>query len=420
MMATEMSARQKKLFQTTFETYTEVGIVGEGGAGRIFKVVDESGKKWALKLMDSKIASKEKSKRFKNEVQFCLKNKHGNIVTIVDHGIYVQGKISSPFYIMPLYHSSMRTLLNSGIPAGKVLKFFADILNGVEAAHLQRVVHRDLKPENILYDAVKDILLVADFGIAHFEEDELLTAVETKDSARLANFQYAAPEQRSRGLKVDSHADIYALGLILNEMFTGQVPHGTGYRTIGQITPEHAYLDDLVTRMLRQSPEERLSSIEEIKQELIGRKNEFISQQHLSELKETVIPVTEIDDPLITDIPRLVNFDWDNGTLTLFLSRPVNSKWIWALQNMGSYSFIYGKRPEHFSVSGDKAVISAQENEVQRVIDYFKEWLPVTTQVYRNKVLREREDEEKSKRQQLELRVKQEEMRQRVLKNVKI
>jgi len=415
-----MSAKQKILFQTTFATYTEAGNIGEGGSGRIFKVVDDSGASWALKLLDFRKATKEKSKRFKNEVLFCLKNKHPNIVTVVDHGISVQESRSSPFYVMPLYHGSMRKLLNSGIPTDKVLKFFANILDGVEAAHLQGVVHRDLKPENILYDTRNDLLLVADFGIAHFEEDELFTAVETKDSERLANFQYAAPEQRSRGLEVDHRADIYALGLILNEMFTGHVPHGTKYKTITETAPEYAYLDDLVAQMLSQSPEDRFSSIEEIKQQLIGRQNEFVSQQRLSKLKETVVPVTEIDDPLIADPPRLINVGWNRGNLTLFLSSPINNKWVWALQNMGSYESLSSKKPKDFSVSGDKAVTTAREDEVQKIIDSFKKWLPKANQVYKYQVEQEKEQEEKAKRKELERQIKEQEARQRVMKNVKI
>jgi len=341
-------------------------------------------------------------------------------VTVTDHGNYAQDMKYSPFYVMPLYDGSMRKLLNSGLPNEKALKYFANILDGVEAAHLQGVIHRDLKPENILYDNKNDILLIADFGIAHFKEDELFTAVETRDSTRLANFLYAAPEQRSRVLAVDHRADIYALGLILNEMFTGQVPHGTKYKTITQTAPEYAYLDDLVTQMLSQSPEDRFSSIEEIKQQLIGRRNEFISRQHLSELKETVIPVTEIDDPLIADPPHLVNFNWDRGTLTLYLSCPVNNEWVWALNNMGSYGSLFGKGPKDFSVSGDKAVITASENEVQEIIDFFKSWLPKANQVYKNRVKQEKEQEEEAKRKELERKIKEQEARQRVLKNTKI
>ncbi len=415
-----MSPKKKVVFHTTFATYSVIGKIGEGGSGRIFEVADDSGERWAVKLLDAAKATRERSKRFKNELMFCLRNKHPNIVTVVDHGIAAEGEKASPFYVMPRYKGSLRNLLGSGIPQDKVLRYFANILDGVEAAHFRDVAHRDLKPENILYDAPNDLLLVADFGIARFEEDELYTAVETKDSARLANFQYAAPEQRSRGLNVDRRADIYALGLVLNEMFTGQVPYGTGYRTIGQSTPDYAYLDELVSVMLRQSPEERFPTIEVIKAQLIGRRKEFVTRQRLSELKDTVIPVTEADDPLIADPPRLIDLDWDRGTLTLFLSQPVNNLWVEALQNMGSYSSIPTKEPSAFRFSGEKATIRAEENEVQGIIDHFKEWLPRANQVYANRLQEDRKQKEAAKRQQLRREIQEQEARQRILKNTTI
>jgi serine/threonine protein kinase len=112
-------------------------------------------------------------------------------------------------------------------------------------------------------------LAIADFGVARFAEEELYTLVETGKNTRLANFLYAAPEQRNREADVDQRADIYALGLILNEMFTREIPHGTGYKVIGSVAPQYAYLDDLVTQMLRQSPDDRPASIEVVKRELI-------------------------------------------------------------------------------------------------------------------------------------------------------
>jgi len=92
-----------------------------------------------------------------------------------------------------------------------------------------------LKPKNILCDSAKNKFVVADFGIASFEEDELYTAVETQEGERLANFQYAAPEQKVRGRPVTFHADIYALGLILNQMFTGEILQGVGFKTIAAV-----------------------------------------------------------------------------------------------------------------------------------------------------------------------------------------
>ena len=122
---------------------------------------------------------------------------------------------------------------------------------------------------------------MVDFGIARFTEEALFTAVETRAQDRLANFLYAAPEQRVRGRDVGPVADIYALGLILNEMFTGEVPQGSGHKRIGDVAPQYGYLDTSVDRMIRQSPAERPGSIAEIKRELIARGNEFVSQQKL-------------------------------------------------------------------------------------------------------------------------------------------
>src|SRR3989339_339466 len=214
---------------TTTTAYTAQNKIGEGGAGEVWCVVDqEDGKKYAAKFLDPKKTSADKLKRFKNELMFCQKNTHKNILSVVDHGVLLVKQQKIPFYIMPFYTSTLREMINKGIPVDNILAYFKQIIDGVEAAHLLKVFHRDLKPENILYDATQDCMVVADFGIAHFSEELCYTSVETQRSSRFANFQYAAPEQRAKGINVDYRADIYALGLIFNEMYTKHVPHGSG------------------------------------------------------------------------------------------------------------------------------------------------------------------------------------------------
>ena len=236
---------------------------------------------------------------------------------------------------MPLYSGSFRKLLNQRVQPDKALDHFIQILDGVEAAHLKGVVHRDLKPENILYDDRNEQLVIADFGIASFQEEELYTAVETKDTDRLANFRYAAPEQRHPGKSVDLRADIFTLGLILNEMFTGEVVSGVGYKTIADVVPEQAYLDEIVSQMIQQDPSARFSSVREIKQRLSVLQKTFLSQQKISELSGEVVPESEIDDPIVADPPKLIDFDWTDGALTLILSCPVNDKWVQASGKWG-------------------------------------------------------------------------------------
>jgi serine/threonine protein kinase len=356
---------KKLILETTFSIYTTERVIGEGGAGVVFAARDESGEVMAAKLLNPSTANSEKRKRFRNEINFCLSCSHRNIVQILDHGILKGESGSSPFYIMPLYDASLRTLINNGIAPTSVLGYFAQIMDGVEAAHLLGTVHRDLKPENIFVNLKTGAVVVADFGIARFNEEIMLTAVETSSASRLANFQYAAPEQRVRGGAVDLRADIYALGLILNEMYTKQLAIGTDYATIGAASSQFVYLDVVVAQMLRQNPNERPNNLERVKQELSVRGSEFLERQRLSELKQTVVPVSDIGESLLSIPSRLADFDWDSGTLTLMLDKPVNPKWIYALQNMGSYSSVSGKGPEVFRFAGNKAIIGAQEHQIQ-------------------------------------------------------
>jgi len=412
---------QGLLLETTFGRYTTGALLGEGGAGRVFEATDDVGNSYAIKLLDPHKATGDKRKRFKNEILFGMKNDHTNIIRIVDHGLHKGGKDEAPFYVMPLYKGTLRKLIKSGLPRQKALPYFTQLLDGVEAAHLHGVVHRDLKPENVLHEPPSDRLVVADFGIAQFNQEELYTLVETDATARLANFQYAAPEQRQRGQTVDHRADIYALGLILNELFTGEIALGSGHKTIASVATEYAYLDELVDKMRRQSPAERPASIAQIKQELIARGNDFVSQQRLSSLRNTVIPESELDDPLILEPIRLVGVDYDEqGQLILQLSQRINNVWAEALRNFGTHTAVLGKGPEAFSLKGNTARIPAREADAQQIVDYFKEWLPRVNQKYKELVISEKKRRQEDSRQRLQAQIAEEERIQRIRRNIRI
>jgi serine/threonine protein kinase len=401
-------------FATTFAVYNATEIAGNGGNGIVYQATDETGAPVAIKLLSTTSMSDERRKRFKNELLFGMKAQHTNVVRVLDHGLYQpKGKDAAPFYVMPFYGESMRTVMGKGIAPANVLPLFAQILDGVEAAHKMGVVHRDLKPENILYDPAKKQLVIADFGIAEFAEEELYTLVETRPNARLANFNYAAPEQKRRGASCDQRTDVFALGLILNEMFTGVVPQGTGYALISGIAPALAYLDDLVGEMLRQSIADRPATIDAIKQELIGRRNDFITRQELSALSKQVIPRNEIDDPIVLDPIRVVSAVWKDGTLSMKLSQHVNPNWVQILQ-FGAYSksSIMGRGPETYRIVADQASVSVPSEEAQRAIDFFKSWLPHAHELYKRQVAQNKERDEKAARDQLarEIRAREEQL----------
>jgi len=399
---------QSLIFETTTNSYRAVEPIGEGGAGRVYKVADDDGRYLALKLLHK--GSTLQRRRFRNEIAFCSKNSSPNIVAVLDHGFIQSGREKSPFYVMPLYAGTLRRLIEAGLSHDAVLPFFSQILDGVEAAHLQGIVHRDLKPENVLYDSSAKRLVVADFGIAQFTEEALYTAVETKAQERLANFVYAAPEQRARGREVSARADVYALGLILNEMFTREVLQGTGHKQIASVAPQHAYVDGLVERMVRQSPNERPSSLAEIKRELISRGNEFVSQQKLSQLKGTIIPESEVENPIADNPIRAVGVDYGAGGVLVFeLNRVPPPQWIQAFTALRQYSAIVGNEPHRFRFEGTRAITSVRRDDIglmQIVANHFKNYVQSTNEEYSRDLVesqrRNIEAEKKALREQIE------------------
>ena len=411
-------AKATRTFRTPFTTFTVVRLLGEGGAGRVYHVRDDgTGAGAAIKVLDPARVTKEKARRFKNEYKFCNRNKHRNVITVLDNGITEDGK--TPFYVMPLAKGSLRELMNDGIRTDTVLKSFGQILDGVESAHLQNVWHRDLKPENIL--VLDDSqLAVADFGIAHFAEDELYTRVNTGQNTRLANFTYAAPEQRNRGAAVDHRADIYALGLILNEMFTREVPHGTAYKLIGSVAPQYAYLDDLIAQMLCQSPDARPATIDIIKLDLMKRGNEFIARQRASQLKQTVVPVSDIDDPLVVDPVRITDVDWNDNVLTFKFQHVITQAWQRAFLNMGGYEALQGSGPENFTFNKNRGYVKVSANSAPKVVEQFKQWLPNINRAYEYSLRLEKQRAEVAERKKLQEEAAREEIRANVLRNLNI
>jgi len=411
-----MALKKGAVLKNAFDTYTIQKQRGAGGSGVVYEVLDSENSAYAIKILDTRKANTTRLKRFKNEINFCSRNTHKNIIQILGTGVT---ETDATFYVMPLYSCTLRELMSKRINTGAVLPIFGQILDGVEAAHLQGVWHRDLKPENILYSLTSEALVVADFGIAHFEEEDLLTAVETKPDERLANFLYAAPEQKIRGKNVDSKADIYALALMLHEMFTGDVPLGTGHRKVADVAPDFAYLDALIDLMRSQDPSQR-PSVGDVKRELIARGHQFVDLQRLNDMKKEVVPESEISDRLIADPIRLVEkIDYRNGTLTLRLNQPVNEKWVACFQTRAT-RFSANVSSAIVSFQGDRANIIVPEHFLQEGVRFVQDYLPTANEEYATQVKREHLKEIERRRTALRSEIVQEEARQRILGKINI
>lgn len=219
------------------ERYKIDSFLSSGGMGVVYKgrhvVLD---KPVAIKLLresQDPIAQQ----RFLLEAKSACHIGHEHIVDITDFGVLEDGR---PYLVMEfLQGQSLETLLSQkgALPANRVCRIGEQIARGLQAVHEKGILHRDLKPGNIyLLDRQKrDFVKILDFGIAKVMAGKRETLSEGKEVKPLVNMrettqgmvlgtpEYLSPEQAS-GEAIDSRVDIYALGCILYEMLTGQVP----------------------------------------------------------------------------------------------------------------------------------------------------------------------------------------------------
>lgn len=414
----------KKMFKDSFlNEYMEKDKIGEGGNSFIYSVLDLNNCFYALKLLKENLST-EKIKRFKNELYFGMNNNHPNIIKVIGNGIINIDGTDRMFYLMPLYSSTLRKMINEGIDPGKILEYFNQILEGIKFVHGKKIYHRDLKPENVLFDDKTDKFIVSDFGIAHFVEKELHTVVETKLHQKLANFQYAAPEQREVNGVVDQRSDIYSLGLILNEMFTKKIPLSIGYTKISDINNDYAFLDEVVDMMIQQDSNKRISSIEQVQYEIKARVELRNKQTELEKLRNIKILDSEEKDILILEPPKLIDYKFDEETnrLDLILSQPVNDIWVQKM-TAGSYNSYMSYDPRNFTYIKNIFSINIRHSDLnilQGIVNYFKEWINNANRIYTEFIKQSRDQEKRRKEQELEMKLKKQQEVIRALEKIKL
>jgi len=197
------------------QRYDILAEAGHGSMGNVYKARDrETGEVVALKLLKPEIASDQTMmERFKNELLFARKITHKNVCRV--HEFNRIGGIA--YTSMEFVEGeSLRSVLNrfGGLPPRKAIDLVCQICSGLKEAHAQGIVHRDLKPENVMIDAQGNVKIM-DFGIARSME-----AVTRLTGSMVGTPAYMAPEQVG-GKPVDYRTDIYSLGLIMYEVFTG-------------------------------------------------------------------------------------------------------------------------------------------------------------------------------------------------------
>ncbi|MEK7952691.1 protein kinase domain-containing protein [Luteolibacter soli] len=236
-----------------FPQFEVTECLGSGGMGVVYKARQKSLDRWvAIKILRPEKTGDERfAERFAREAQTLARLNQPNIVTVFDYG-----ETDGLFYIVMEFVDgvNLRDLLREGrLEPEQALAIVPPICEALQYAHAKGIVHRDIKPENLLLDR-DGRLKIADFGIA-----SLVGATgETSGTP-----PYMAPEQKGPS-KVDHRADIYALGVVLYEMLTGERPAKELVAPSRKVQVD-VRLDEMVLRALDQNPERRYQTAEEFR-----------------------------------------------------------------------------------------------------------------------------------------------------------
>ncbi len=260
--------------------YQLLARIGQGGMGMVYQAKDQNlGRDVAIKVLHRHMLNDEKqTQRFRREARMHSQLMHANIVTLLD--VYDEDETLA--LVMELIHGcTLKEFLKKrGIPPwGEVVYISNAILSALELAHSQGVIHRDLKLSNVFLGDDGSIKLM-DFGLAKTSQPN---EDITDSGATVGTYYYMAPEQ-ILGSEIDARTDLYAFGVMLYRMCSGELPFmstGGGEfeimekqvrqtpvrpEKINKKTPKD--LDALVMELIKKIPDERPDSCTAVMQRL--------------------------------------------------------------------------------------------------------------------------------------------------------
>ena len=227
-----------KILRNRLEKYEPLEYIGCGGCSKVFKINDRSrGRICALKVLDLQKLEQcvtetgiEMKIRFIKEAGAYRKCSHPNIVSIYDVG----GDDTCPYIIMEFIDGKCLDKLISEkitLELTEILEISASILQALQYMHFIGLIHRDLKPANIMIEEDSSRIVLIDFGIIKDFNSSGLTITDSY----MGSPYYSSPEQWKDSKRVDYRTDIYAFGVILYKMVTGQVPfNGSRFEVMDQ------------------------------------------------------------------------------------------------------------------------------------------------------------------------------------------
>src|SRR3989440_5372782 len=208
--------------------YQVMKKLGEGGMSSVYLAREvATGAEVAIKVLSPRLATDRSSvERVRREAGLAMRLDHANVCRILRLGESEDGLI---YLVMPFLDGELlsdREVRGGPMELGTGIEVLRQVCTGLHHAHELQIVHRDLKPENIMLvpeDGGRDRAVVMDFGLAKERRADPAIAKLTATGIILGTPEFMSPEQ-IRGRALDARSDIYALGIVGFEMFTGRLP----------------------------------------------------------------------------------------------------------------------------------------------------------------------------------------------------
>jgi serine/threonine protein kinase/tetratricopeptide (TPR) repeat protein len=284
--------------------YTLVSQLGEGGMGSVWLAQRSDGRferQAAVKFVRLALTSRATQERFKREGSILGRLAHPHIAELLDAGISTDG---SPYLILeyvdgePIDHYCDEHKLD----VDARITLFLDVLGAVAEAHANLIVHRDLKPSNVLVRNDGQTKLL-DFGIAKLlaAEDSASSTVLTLEGGGALTPRFAAPEQVTGG-NVTTATDVYALGVLLYLLLTGQHPAGTDVQSPAELLKAIVEVEAPRASATVLSPsdvaEKRSATVDKLRRQLTGDLDTILSKALKKNPQERYVSVTAFADDL--------------------------------------------------------------------------------------------------------------------------
>ncbi len=244
-------------------------LLGRGGMGAVYKAVQASlDRAVAIKVLPGDLVSDgsddaQFAERFKNEARTMAKMSHPSIVNVFDFGETQSGLLYIVMEFIDGTDVAQMIASQGKLPEDYALSITAHVCDALAYAHARGVIHRDIKPANILIN-MEGAVKVADFGLA--KQSDTAHAL-TKTNMTMGTPDFVAPEALISGVPLDGRVDLYAIGVMLYQMLTGDIPRGM-WKMPGARLGTDPRFDAIIEKAMQTDREARYQSAADLRRDL--------------------------------------------------------------------------------------------------------------------------------------------------------